>query len=346
MRYKVLGNSGLRVSELCLGTMTFGQEWGFGANKEDSQRIFEAYVEAGGNFIDTSTNYNDGTSEKWVGDFTSPDRDRYVIATKYTMNKQAKDINHSGNQRKNLVRTLEQSLRRLKTDYVDLYWVHSRDFVTPIEEVMRALDDAVRAGKILYAGISDTPAWVVAQANTLAALRGWTAFVGLQIRYSLVDRSAERELLPMARSLDLTVTPWGAMGQGMLTGKYNQGTLAVQGRIADSDRARNQRELTIAAEVVKVAAEVGGTPSQVALAWLRRRPAEIIPIVGARSVAQLKENLGCLQITLTEEQTRRLDEVSAIDLGFPHDFLGRDSIRAEMFSGQFGQVDLHRGEKW
>jgi aryl-alcohol dehydrogenase-like predicted oxidoreductase len=198
MRYKLLGKSGLRVSELALGTMTFGEEWGWGASKEESRHIFEAYVAAGGNFIDTANRYTEGTSEKFVGEFVAPERDKFVVATKYTLFMRRNDPNAAGNQRKNMVQSLEASLKRLGTDYVDLYWVHAWDFMTPVEEVLRALDDMVRAGKILYVGISDTPAWVVSQANMLAELRGWTRFVGLQLPYSLIERTPERELLPMA----------------------------------------------------------------------------------------------------------------------------------------------------
>jgi aryl-alcohol dehydrogenase-like predicted oxidoreductase len=347
MRYKLLGKSGLRVSELALGTMTFGEDWNIGTNKEESRRIYDAYIEAGGNFIDTATNYNEGTSEEWLGEFIEGDRDRLVIATKYTMQPSyPKDLNISGNQRKNMVRTLEKSLRRLKSDYVDVYWVHSRDFVTPMEEVMRGLDDLVRAGKVLYIGISDTPAWVVSQANTMAELRGWTPFVGLQIRYSLVDRSAERDLLPMARAFDLGVTPWGVLGTGMLTGKYNSENPPDRGRIARSDDARNKRSLRIADEVVKIARELGAKPSQVALAWTRQQPGVLIPLIGARTLGQMADNLGALDVELDEKQMQRLDDVSQIELGFPHDFLKRDNIKRSMFSAHFDEVDLHRGERW
>nr|HMQ54595.1 aldo/keto reductase [Anaerolineae bacterium] len=223
MRYKLLGRSGLRVSELALGTMTFGEEWGWGASKEESKKIFDAYAEAGGNFVDTANRYTEGTSEKFVGDFIAADREHFVVATKYTLFMRRDDPNFSGNHRKNMVQALEASLKRLKTDYVDLYWVHAWDYTTPVEEVMRGLDDLVRSGKVLYIGISDTPAWIVSQANTMADLRGWSRFVGLQLRYSLIDRTVERELLPMARALDLGVTPWSVLGSGVLTGKYNQG---------------------------------------------------------------------------------------------------------------------------
>ena len=222
MRYKLLGNSGLRVSELCLGTMTFGEEWGWGASKSECRKMFDMFVEAGGNFIDTANRYTEGTSEKFVGEFISDMREQIVLATKYTLYTKQGDPNAAGNHRKNMVQALENSLRRLKTDYIDLYWVHAYDYMTPVEEMMRALDDMVRAGKVLYIGVSDTPAWVVSQANTMAQLRGWTPFSALQIEYSLIARTPERDLLPMARAFDLAVTPWGAIGGGVLTGKYNK----------------------------------------------------------------------------------------------------------------------------
>ncbi len=227
MRYKLLGRSGLRVSELALGAMTFGEEWGWGAAKEESKAMFDAYANAGGNFIDTANRYTEGTSEKYVGEFVKADREHFVVATKYTLFTQKDDPNKCGNHRKSMVQALDASLERLDTDYVDLYWLHAWDFTTPVDEVMRALDDMVRAGKVLYIGVSDTPAWIVSQANTLADLRGWTRFVGLQIRYSLIDRTAERDLLPMAREFDLAVTPWSVLGAGVLTGKYNKDKAAT-----------------------------------------------------------------------------------------------------------------------
>src|SRR4029450_10775543 len=220
MRYKLFGRTGVRVSELCLGTMTFGEDWGWGAPKDESRKIFDAFVQAGGNFIDTANNYTNGTSEKFIGEFTKGDRDHFVIATKYTLNEFATDPNFGGNHRKNMRRSVEGSLKRLATDHIDLLWLHMWDGMTPVEEVMRALDDLVRAGKVLYVGISDTPAWVVSQANTLAELRGWTPFVGPQVPYSLVERAPERELLPMAQALELTVTSWGPLGGGPLHTRY------------------------------------------------------------------------------------------------------------------------------
>lgn len=218
MRYKLLGNSGLRVSELCLGTMAFGEDWGWGASKEESGRIVDAFAEAGGNFIDTADAYTNGTSERYVGELISPERDRWVLATKYTLSRDPSDPNGAGNHRKSLVRALDASLGRLGTDYVDLLWVHIWDFVTPVKEVMRALDDQVRAGKVLYVGISDTPAWIVARANALAEQQSWTPFVAFQGQYSLVERTVERDLLPMCEALDLALTAWSPLGSGVLTG--------------------------------------------------------------------------------------------------------------------------------
>lgn len=340
MRYKLFGRSGLRVSELALGTMTFGEDWGWGASKEECKKIFDAYAEAGGNFIDTANRYTEGTSEKFVGDFIAADREHFVVATKYTLFTRRGDPNFSGNHRKNMVQALEASLKSLKTDYLDIYWVHAWDYTTPVEEVMRALDDMVRAGKVLYVGISDSPAWIVSQANTLADWRGWSRFVGLQIRYSLLDRTAERELLPMARALDLAAMPWSVLGSGVLTGKYNQagpakGRAKLWGDIAE-------RDLNIAQAVVDIAAEIGCTPSQVAMSWVRQQPGVIIPLIGARTLSQLEDNLGCLDVTLTEEQLAKLQEVSRIELGFPREFIESEQNIDVVFGGTFGKLDNHR----
>jgi aryl-alcohol dehydrogenase-like predicted oxidoreductase len=341
MRYKLLGGSGLRVSELALGTMTFGEEWGWGASREESLRMFNAFVELGGNFIDTANRYTDGTSERLVGKCIASDRERFVVATKYTLMTRQGDPNFSGNHRKNMVQSLEASLQRLQTGYVDLFWVHAWDFTTAVEEVMRGLDDLVRQGKVLHVGISDTPAWVISQANTLAVLRGWTPFVALQLRYSLIDRAAERDLLPMARAFDLAVMPWSVLGAGVLSGKYNRPDPPADGR-AKQGAAQVERNLRIAAEAMAVAREIGCTPSQVAISWVRRQPGVIIPLVGARNLEQLRDNLGALQVQLSDAQLTRLGAASQIELGFPHDFLGSDSIREVVFGGAFGRIDNHR----
>jgi aryl-alcohol dehydrogenase-like predicted oxidoreductase len=341
MKYRLFGRSGLRVSELALGTMTFGEEWGWGATKEESRRIFDEFVGAGGNFIDTANRYTEGTSEKLVGEFVALDRERFVIATKYTLYMRRDDPNFSGNHRKNLIQSLEASLKRLGTDYVDIYWLHAWDFTTPIDEVMRSLDDLVRSGKVRYIGISDTPAWIVSQANTIADFRGWTPFVGLQIRYSLIDRTPEADLLPMARALDLAVTPWSVLGAGVLSGKYTRGPAPHEGRAKDG-AARVERNIEIARAVAAVAEECGCTPAQAAINWVRQQPGVVIPLLGGRNIAQIKDNLGALDFTLGPEHLKRLDEASRIDLGFPHNFLDKDVVRNLVYGGTYDRIENHR----
>ena len=341
MRYKLLGRSGLRVSELALGTMTFGEEWGWGASEPESRRMFDAYADAGGNFLDTANRYTEGTSERYVGEFISADRDHWVVATKYTLWTRRDDPNFSGNHRKNMIQACEASLKRLGSDYIDLYWVHAWDFTTPIEEVMRGLDDLVSAGKVLYVGISDTPAWIVSRANTIADFRGWSPFVGLQIRYSLIDRTAEADLLPMARALDLAVTPWSVLGAGVLTGKYSRGNEPADGR-AKAGAATRERNLEIAECVVSIAEEIGCTASQVAIAWVRQQDALVIPLIGARNLPQLTDNLGALDVRLTDDQLDRLDEVSRVDLGFPHNFVTDPNILDLVSGGSWERLDNHR----
>ncbi|MGE5445925.1 MAG: aldo/keto reductase [Ignavibacteriales bacterium] len=355
MRYKLLGKSGLRVSELCLGAMTFGEDWGWGASKEESHKMFDAFVEAGGNFIDTANKYTEGTSEKYVGEFIASEREQFVLATKYVSNTRRGDPNAGGSHRKNLVQSLEGSLKRLNTDYIDLYWVHAWDFMTPVEEVVRALDDMVRAGKLLYIGISDAPAWIVSQANTLADLRGWTPFIGLQIEYSLIQRTPERDLLPMARAFDIGVTAWSPLGSGVLTGKYDKRD--QQKRKSEPNRLSamkdmlgedwindllSDRNMSIAEEVRKIANEIRCSPAQVALNWLRQQNGVIIPIIGARKVSQIKDNLSCLDFELTQKQLQRLDEKSKIEPGFPHDFLVSEPIQDIVYGGTLSLIDKHR----
>jgi aryl-alcohol dehydrogenase-like predicted oxidoreductase len=346
MRYKLLGRSGLRVSELCLGTMTFGEEWGWGADKKECRKMFDAFVGAGGNFIDTANRYTEGTSEKYVGEFIKDRREEIVLATKYSLFMKQGEPNASGNHRKNMVQAVEASLKRLNTDYIDLYWMHAWDHMTPTEEVMRGLDDLVRAGKVLYVGVSDTPAWVVSRSNTLAELKGWTPFVGLQVEYSLIERSIERELLPMARELDLAVTPWGVIGGGVLTGKYSKTSKQESDTRRYDENSESKRlsdkSLAIGDEVVKVARAIGCAPAEVALNWARQQNGVIIPIIGVRTENQLKQNLACLKHPLSDEQLRRLDDVSKIDLGFPYDILARDYFRNLLFGGTFEQIDNHR----
>ena len=337
MKYRVLGRSGLKVSEICLGTMTFGEDWGFGASKEESRKQFDLFAGAGGNFIDTANVYTRGTSERFVGEFVKSDRDKFVIATKYSIATRFDDINAWGSSRKNLVQSVEASLSRLGLDRIDLYWVHVADPLTPTDELMRALDDVVRAGKVVYVGVSDTPAWQVARANTMAELRGWSRFVGLQIEYSLIERTPERDLLPMAEALGLAVTPWGPIGGGVLSGKYSVGWETEDSKRVAANRHRfSDRNMKIAGEVSAIAKELGRSSAQVAISWVMGRgPHGTIPIVGARTAAQLEDSLGAIDTALTREMLARLDAVSKIDLGFPHDFLSRPAM-ARTLRGDLG----------
>jgi aryl-alcohol dehydrogenase-like predicted oxidoreductase len=321
MRYTTFGRTGLRVSELVLGAMTFGEHGGVGAPIEECRRILDAYAEAGGNAVDTAINYRGGASEEILGELLAGRRDQFVVATKYTVTRDPADPNGGGNPRKNLRLSLETSLRRLRTDHVDIQWVHLWDRHTPIDETMRALDDAVTAGKVLYVGVSDTPAWVVSRANTLAEWRGWTPFAGLQVPYSLLNRDAERELLPMAEAYGLAVTAWSPLGGGVLSGKYGAGPLDKPARL--NRDTISDRDLGVARVVQEVAGELGATPAQVALAWTTHRGG-VLPIIGARTVEQLKENLGCTAVTLPPPLVMRLEAATEFSLGFPADFIAQN----------------------
>lgn len=339
MRYHLLGNSGLRVSELCLGTMTFGDVLGWGADFDESQRMFDTYLEAGGNFVDTANNYTQGISEQFLGRLIGPHRHRLVVATKATMTGKRDDPNAGGNHRKNIVQTVETSLKRMGTEYLDLLWIHAWDGVTPVEELMRTLDDLVRQGKVLYVGISNTPAWVVSQANTIASLRGWTPFVGIQVEYSLIERTPEREMLPMASALGLGVTSWSPLGAGILTGKYRQQGGADGPKRGDATTVPHftERSLSIADRVVDLAEEIGCLPAQVALAWVRQKGA--IAVLGGRNRDQIAGNLASLDVTLSAAQVTQLDEASAIEHGYPTSFLARDGVRGSVYGGMRDAID-------
>jgi len=336
MDYQLLGRSGLKVSELCLGTMGFGTENGWGADQTASFEILEAFAAAGGNFVDTANRYKEGTSEKIVGEFMSArDRDYFVLATKYSLYDNQTNPNASGNNRKNMMRSVEGSLRRLQTDFIDVLYLHIWDNLTPIEEVLRGLDDLVTQGKIRYAAISDTPAWVVSQGNTLAAFMGWSPFIALQVEYSLLQRSPERELIPMARHFGMTVTPWAPLAGGALSGKYLRGE---RGRIADHSKRLDDNSRRITTEVVSIAEELGVPPSHVALQWTRSQGFSSIPIVGATKVAQLMENCAFLALTLSPEHLERLDRASAIELGFPGEFFKEEGVRKGNFGGFYDRI--------
>ncbi|HEX3877826.1 MAG TPA: aldo/keto reductase [Bryobacteraceae bacterium] len=342
MNYRLLGHSGLRVSEMSLGTMTFGEEWGWGAAKDEARKIYDAYREAGGNFIDTANLYTQGASERMVGEFIQGHRGEMVVATKYTNAAPGKDANAGGNQRKSMMQAVEASLKRLNTDYIDLYWLHIWDKITPVEEVMRAFDDLVRQGKVLYVGVSDAPAWWVAQANTIATLRGWSPFVGLQIEYSLVERTVERELVPMSKALDLGLVAWSPLAGGVLTGKYADGKSGEGARYSSEMMQgflpERERQNRVVAALKKVAAEVGRSLAQVALAWLRYRDVPVVPIIGARKLSQFEDNLASLTVTLTADQVKALEEASRIELGFPHDFYKLDMVRNFVYGGLGDQI--------
>ncbi|MEV5540510.1 aldo/keto reductase [Saccharopolyspora shandongensis] len=320
MRYRLFGRTGLRVSELVLGTMVIG-------DARECRRIIDAYADAGGNVLDTASAY--GESESMLGTVVDR-RDRFVIGTKYTLSRDAADPNASGNHRKNLVLSLEQSLRRLRTDYVDIYWVHIWDRHTPVEETMRALDDAVRAGKILHIGVSDAPAWVVSRANTLAQWRDWTPFAGLQVPYNLLNRDIERELLPMAEAFGMSVTTWAPLAAGVLSG-------AVGRRVDPA--ALTERDRAAADAVRKVADELGVRPAQVAIAWTRSKSPAVLPIVGASSVAQIVENVGAADLVLPAEAVEELDSAVEFRLGFPGDFIAECETNPFVFGDNATKVD-------
>jgi aryl-alcohol dehydrogenase-like predicted oxidoreductase len=319
--YVTLGRSGLRVSPFCLGAMTFGEDLGWGSSVEESQRILDRFIAAGGNFIDTANLYTKSHSEKIIGDHVGrypAKRDRLVLATKFSANLYPGDPNGGGSGRKSVIGACENSLRRLQTDYIDLYWLHNWDVHTPIDETMATLEDLVRSGKVRYIGVSDTPAWKVAQANVLAQFRGWSQFIGLQIEYSLLERSVEQELVPMARELGLGITPWSPLKSGALSGKY---TRATAGKVA-GDRAfvagfLDETTYRLVDELEVVAKAHDSTVARVALAWVRTRPGVTSTIIGARRVAQLEDNLKSLDLTLTTDELARLDALTKPRFGFP-----------------------------
>ncbi len=337
MKYKLLGRSGLKVSELCLGTMGFGTENGRGADKETSFAIMETFANAGGNFLDTANIYKLGTSEKIIGEFVSShDRDCFVIATKYSLMDNKTNPNASGNNRKNMMRSVEESLKRLQTDFIDLLYLHIWDDLTPIEEVLRGLDDLVRQGKVNYIAISDTPAWIVSKGNTLAELMGWNQFVAMQTEYSLLQRTPERDLIPMAKHFEMTVTPWAPLAGGALTGKYLRGD---KGRIKEDSKRLNEASVRITQEVIGVAEKLGVEPSHIAVKWTMQQHFSCIPIVGATKVDQLEENLNAVNVTIPEQDMQRLNTVSAIELGFPGDFLKEEGVRLNNFGGFYDKIE-------
>lgn len=340
MQYKLFGRgTGLRVSELALGCGMFGTRWGYGADPAESRRMFDMYVDAGGNFLDTADAYQLGESEELLGGFVGGKRDDLVIATKFTLGGNAQNgLLAVGNSRKTMVRSVEASLRRLKTDHIDLLWAHLADGVTSSEEIMRGFDDLVRAGKVTYIGLSDFPAWRVARAATIAELRGWAPLVGLQMEYSLVERTPDRELLPMAKALGLGTVGWSPLGGGLLTGKYRRGETGRATTFSRLIHSESDAIKTAAVDAVLATAEEAGvTPIVIALAWLKARG--VIPILGPRTADQLRDNLAAADFELAPEHAARLDAASAVPLGFPHELLAEDAQRQRLGGGVPDQVE-------
>jgi aryl-alcohol dehydrogenase-like predicted oxidoreductase len=348
VKYYLLGKSGLRVSELALGAMSFGTEWGWGIEINEARKMLDLYIDNGGNFVDTANVYTNGSSEKMLGEVLGEKRQQIVLSTKYTMNTHPGDPNGGGNHRKSMVRSVETSLQRLKTDYIDLLYLHIWDGTTPVEEILRAMDDLVRAGKVLYVGISDTPAWQIARMQAIADLRGWSPLVALQIEYNLIERTTERDLIPMANEMGLGVVPWSPLGGGILSGKYSREDFLNKSASTGSEGSRQsglaalgrftERNLEIVAKVKQVASEVEKTPAQVALAWLLSKSTVTSVLLGASKLAQLENNLGSLNTRLSPDQIKRLDEISRVEMGFPHAILANPTIKQTMA----GAVEVHR----
>lgn len=348
MKYRIFSQkAGLRVSELALGTGNFGTRWGHGASFEESRQIFDRYVKAGGNFIDTADNYQFGQAEEFLSQFILAERDQLVLASKYSLTSTAQSsLATTGNNRKNLIRSVETSLKRLKTDRLDILWAHFADGQTPVEEIVRGFDDLVRAGKIIYGGFSNFPAWRIANASLLADLRGWSPIIAIQVEYSLIQRDADRELLPMAQALGLGAALWSPLAGGLLTGKYRTKTDDPNTRkqalgVVIHDE-KTEREKSIIDEVTAIATANNIKPLDVALAWVRRKidalTSPAVTLIGPRTLAQLEDYLAALEKNITDEQLTRLDELSVIDLGYPHNLISK--VQAGFFGASSSQIEL------
>ena len=337
MDYKLLGKTGIKVSELCLGTMTFGTDWNFGSDKEESQRVFDAFCNAGGNFFDTANIYTTGTSEKYLGEFMQSERDNLVIASKYSLTESNK-INVSGNSRKNMTQSVEGSLKRLGTDYIDLYYVHAWDFLVAPEELMRNLEYLLASGKILSIGISDTPAFITSRCNTLAELRGWNQFAAYQVEYCLTERTADREIIPLCEHDDMLFCGFGPLAAGLLSGKYLEENSNPKRMTKGVSARLSERNLAMSAEIKALAKEIGHTPSQVAIRWAMQMVKKSSPIFGARSLKQCEENLKVLGFSLTTEQMEKLNVISKIGPNNPNDFLQLPRLEEILFSGQRSNI--------
>lgn len=334
MEYILFGNTGLRVSKLCLGSMTFGTSWGFGTCEEESLKMIKTFIDKGGNFIDTANVYTSGESEIIVGKAIADCREKIVLSTKYSLCTDRQNPNSLGNHRKNLILSVNDSLKRLKTDYIDLLWVHAWYFENRTEDVIRALDDLVRSGKILYWGLSDTPAWICSEAHSISEIRGWSPLSAIQFEYSLIERSAEREIIPFADNYNIAKLGWAPLGQGTLTGKHHvQSPDKVDSlrkeRVANK---RNAKVDSIVSVLMNLAQQLGVNPSQLALKWLLSTQKSYVPIIGARTIDQLNDNLGALQVSVDNSIIEHLSQISAIDLGFPANFYNSERSRSVMFA--------------
>jgi aryl-alcohol dehydrogenase-like predicted oxidoreductase len=339
MNYKLLGKTGIRVSELCLGTMTFGGESTMGSDKQESKKVFDAFVNAGGNFFDTANIYTLGTSEKYLGEFIGSERENMVIASKYSLSESGK-VNLSGNHRKNMMQSVEQSLKRLNTDYIDLYYIHAWDFTVHPEELMRNLEHLLASGKILSIGISDTPAWVAAQCNAIASTRGWTPFAAYQVEYCMSEHTADREILPCTEAFDMTFCGFGPLGAGLLTGKYLQEQSTEPRRMKHGISHRlSPQNLELSQKLLDIAKDMGRTPSQLAIRWAMQKFKKSSPIFGARTKKHCKENLGALDFVLSDNEMSKLDALCPIGTNNPNDFLKLPRVQEILYGGHIDKIE-------
>ncbi len=344
MNYTLFGHTSLRISELCLGTMNFGEEWAFGIDKPTSQAVFDTFAEAGGNYIDTADIYTEGTSERWVGEFINTNREFFVLSTKYSCHNRPGDPNAFGGSYKHMRRSVESSLQRLNTDYIDILWLHSWDFITGAEELARSLAQLVSDGKVLYLGLSNAPSWLLAQANTLAGQHGWPRFAAVQLEYSLAQRSIEPEFFTLMDAFDLNLSAWSPLGGGILTGKYQSKAGADKARFTHLGIDVSQAHQQLLAEVTQVASALGCSLPQLALAWIRQRNRRIVPIVGASNVKQLEDNLGSLSIALSDAQFNALEAASRPALHEPYGIMHRPDQVERIFNGYNARIGNTRFE--
>ena len=341
MKYKLLGNTGIRVSELSLGAMTFGNEWGMGADKKESQKVFDAYVNTGGNFIDTANLYQKHESENYVGEFVKSERSNLVVASKYTLSEDTR-VNRAGNHRKNMIESIDESLRRLDTEYLDLYYVHAWDFTVGEQELMKNLEYLVSSGKVLSIGLSDTPAYIAARCNTIAELRGWSEFAAYQVEYSLTERSCEREILPYSEQSNMMICAFAPLAAGLLSGKYLTDTTEKMRMVKGKSLRLSERNLAISAKVNELAQKAGCTPSQLALYWVMQQSPNMITLFGARTEKQCIDNLGVLDLQVDQEIMDELNVISAIELGYPHDFLNTDRVKQIVYGNQLPNIEFKK----